>query len=354
MQKNDDWGDLEQFSSKSAFGGIVSSEIKKISQQADQDGKAVVYAEVFYSDATNGDETFKENFYLKQFGGEWKIVDMKLATGNETNNSNNQDNTSKETVNWDGTWTYEEYSGETAGGTPIWADYKLVIKGETCTIEGNGYQLGCYVDCYVDCYGKNKGSEYEIYFKKYNDDNITCSNYKKDEHLLTLKKENGKIITYDKKLIYEDEAKVRFEKEMNKNEAVEDIRAKFKTINGESSSYRTVPGSIELGEGVRITGFYNGNDLKKILSETALGYGYCNSEYYFWNDNLFFVYEKCEYDDPDDPTSEKKQVVEERIYFYKGKIIKWLDNDKKEVSSSKFSDKEDEIRKTVQMLRENL
>jgi len=44
----------------------------------------MIYAEVTYQDEVNGDKTFKQKFYLQSFGGQWKIVNMKVVTSNKT------------------------------------------------------------------------------------------------------------------------------------------------------------------------------------------------------------------------------------------------------------------------------
>lgn len=84
LQNNETWGDITQFKSKNNFGGIVKSEILKIETKPDEDGSAVIYAEAGYEDAVNGDNTFKQTFYLKKFGGEWKIAKMKQVKNAET------------------------------------------------------------------------------------------------------------------------------------------------------------------------------------------------------------------------------------------------------------------------------
>jgi len=76
-QKVKAWGNFEHFSSKKAFGGITSVTIKTIEEKADEDGKAVIYADVFYA-AEGGNNTFRQNYYLQQFSGEWMIVKMKV------------------------------------------------------------------------------------------------------------------------------------------------------------------------------------------------------------------------------------------------------------------------------------
>lgn len=86
LQKNDEWGTPEKFSSKSSFGGIVKTSIKTIESPKDEAGKKMIYAEVTYYDEENGDKTFKQNFYLQSFGGIWKIVDMKVVKDKDDKN----------------------------------------------------------------------------------------------------------------------------------------------------------------------------------------------------------------------------------------------------------------------------
>lgn len=84
LQKNESWGSFEKFKSKESFGGIVKTEILNIETKPDADGCAVVYVEAVYEDAENGDNTFKQNYYLKKYGGEWKIYNMKLAKNSKS------------------------------------------------------------------------------------------------------------------------------------------------------------------------------------------------------------------------------------------------------------------------------
>jgi hypothetical protein len=69
----------------------------------------VVYADVYYYDDVNGNNTFKQKFYLKGYGTDWRIVDMKLATGSSNSNSNT-------TVNTEASPQYGMYSYETSSG----------------------------------------------------------------------------------------------------------------------------------------------------------------------------------------------------------------------------------------------
>jgi len=83
------WGDYAHFSSTAAFGGIIQTRIDIIEQLPNETGKAVVYVEAFYADEVNGNNNFKQKFYLQQFGNNWKIVGMKLVqkTGTTTKTS---------------------------------------------------------------------------------------------------------------------------------------------------------------------------------------------------------------------------------------------------------------------------
>ncbi len=89
LQAVSSWGNLEKFSSKSSFGGITSTDLKEIKQYPNENGKSVVYAEVFYADPANGNNTFKQKFYLQKFGEKFKIVDMKIVTANKKTKSIN-------------------------------------------------------------------------------------------------------------------------------------------------------------------------------------------------------------------------------------------------------------------------
>lgn len=84
------WGTFENFSSNKAFGGINATLINEIKQKPDENNNAIVYVDAYYYDPINGDNQFKEKFYLRQFGGDWKIIDLKIVDSGKTqkNNSN--------------------------------------------------------------------------------------------------------------------------------------------------------------------------------------------------------------------------------------------------------------------------
>jgi len=85
------WGTLEEFSSVKAFGGITKTHIYELKIEPDENANAVVFADVHYDDPVNGSMRWKEKFYLKQFAGDWKIVDLKILKSEKSNNNTDKD-----------------------------------------------------------------------------------------------------------------------------------------------------------------------------------------------------------------------------------------------------------------------
>jgi len=89
LTDNPKWGTEADFSSKDAFGGISATKIIEIEQTENSPEKVTIYADVVYTDNVNGNNQFKQYFYLKKYGDEWKIVDMKLADNNKSDADDN-------------------------------------------------------------------------------------------------------------------------------------------------------------------------------------------------------------------------------------------------------------------------
>ena len=70
LQKNEKWGDYEQFSSKDAFGSINETEIIDIYLDHKAGHEATVIAEIIYYDAENGDNQFLQKFTLHVYEDE--------------------------------------------------------------------------------------------------------------------------------------------------------------------------------------------------------------------------------------------------------------------------------------------
>ncbi len=86
---------------------------------------------------------------------------------------------------------------------------------------------------------------------------------------------------------------------------------------------------------VHLERYYENNELKKAVVKFDGHQEDQVSEYYFWNNSLFFVYKtKVYYSKPkssDDFAKSNKETAENRFYFQNDKLIRWLDNDKNQV-----------------------
>ena len=129
---------------------------------------------------------------------------------------------------------------------------------------------------------------------------------------------------------------------------ISDIRTKYQHIRDNLKSYDTTMIDIwdESTEGGQGTAFYDGNSLRLIETIWFGETGKRKTEYYFDNGQLFFAFDTdCEYNRPiywdekkakefnDSITFDPNKTIvkEDRYYFHNEKLIRWLDNDKKEI-----------------------
>jgi len=76
-QQNKNWGSYEFFSSVKSYGGISSTSINEINIVNEGNYEATVYVDYYSYDPYNKDGRYKQNFDLKKFGDNWKIVKVK-------------------------------------------------------------------------------------------------------------------------------------------------------------------------------------------------------------------------------------------------------------------------------------
>ncbi len=110
-----------------------------------------------------------------------------------------------------------------------------------------------------------------------------------------------------------------------------DIRNKFYQINNAISQYRKVDVELEEGDPGSLTGYFCGSALRKIVYQTGDNMHTELSEFYFWNNRLFFAFIKI--DITPVPGNDWKDS-EDRFYFYGGMLYRWLDKSKKQVPRS--------------------
>ncbi|MCA0447307.1 MAG: fibrobacter succinogenes major paralogous domain-containing protein [Bacteroidetes bacterium] len=83
-------GRLEIFKSDHSFGSITSTEIHSVSPKPDEKDTAVVFADASFTSA-KGTKRLLQLFYLLKFGGNWKIIGIKVTT--ETGQMKNSEGT---------------------------------------------------------------------------------------------------------------------------------------------------------------------------------------------------------------------------------------------------------------------
>ena len=88
------------------------------------------------------------------------------------------------------------------------------------------------------------------------------------------------------------ESKTEKEPTKNEEEIVSDIRVMFKEINQNSVSYETKSMEItgESTEGGELKSYYQNEQLKKVVASYFGEMGKTIEEYYFSEDNVFFVF----------------------------------------------------------------
>lgn len=130
----------------------------------------------------------------------------------------------------------------------------------------------------------------------------------------------------------------------NDEEIVKQIRQQFKTINDEIKTYTTQSHDSTLeesGADQSITAFYKGKQLMKI-EESYLGdMSESSNHYYFWNEQLIFVYTTNTYHAYIEG-KEETTINENRYYFSSNKLIRWLDSEKKQKDKNSDDFKQNE------------
>ena len=120
-------------------------------------------------------------------------------------------------------------------------------------------------------------------------------------------------------------------------------RVKYQQMRNKLDEYKTVKSTftIESGENVQGTAYYEGEDLRIIeiiyLSES----GHRQVEYYFENGSLYFALERNQSSEgtitlnvkgtqknkPGKTAPDNSEVPKHRYYFYEDKLIRWYDNE---------------------------
>lgn len=117
------------------------------------------------------------------------------------------------------------------------------------------------------------------------------------------------------------------------NDAIESIRQHYAGINQHTSRYRRVKKSLSgfSAEGGELVAYFHGPSVMKMVATFFGETGKSVEEYYFWNGQLIFVLRtENRYDQP--LSGKVVRKIENRFYFNEDKMIRWLDENGKEVA----------------------
>lgn len=154
------------------------------------------------------------------------------------------------------------------------------------------------------------------------------------------------------------EIKPEIEKELSEEDIIANIKKQFTEINQSTNSYDVNVVEIlgESTEGGELKSYTQNGELKKMVVSYFGEMGKLVEEYYFFKEQLFFAFiQRYSYDKPIYVEHSKvEKIEEERYYFHKDKLIRWLNPDKEKVASSSFKQKEFTILQDVKGLKERL
>lgn len=113
---------------------------------------------------------------------------------------------------------------------------------------------------------------------------------------------------------------------------VETVRQHYANINQNMARYRRVKKNLAgfSAEGGELVAYFHGPSVMKMVATFFGESGRAVEEYYFWNGQLIFVFHTDNHYDK--PLSGKVvRKIESRFYFKDDKLIRWLDENGKEV-----------------------
>ncbi|MGF1687473.1 DUF5991 domain-containing protein [Photobacterium japonica] len=96
---------------------------------------------------------------------------------------------------WDGKYSCELDLGTTTSGVSAWANYDLLINGDSCNLQVTGFQ----VDEKINCNADGNENELNVMFDSYSNGSVEniygVQVYEKGEELFSLEYKGDKILT---------------------------------------------------------------------------------------------------------------------------------------------------------------
>ena len=126
-----------------------------------------------------------------------------------------------------------------------------------------------------------------------------------------------------------------------KVDPVESIRQHYAQINSKLASYRKVKKDLSgfSAEGGELVAYFHGPSIMKMVATYFGETGKATEEFYYWNGRLIFVWrQELRYDKPLSGKVVGKK--ENRYYFADDKLIRWIDENGKEVANTQSAESE--------------
>jgi hypothetical protein len=138
-------------------------------------------------------------------------------------------------------------------------------------------------------------------------------------------------------------------------DAISSVRARYATINKSLRKYKTVKRELSgfSTEGGEAVAYFDGKAIMKIATTHLGETGRAFEDFYYWDEKLIFVYRKREaYDKPF--SAKVISTTENRFYFSDDKLIRWIDENAKQVApgGSEYQEQQDTYLRASQQLVE--
>ena len=117
-------------------------------------------------------------------------------------------------------------------------------------------------------------------------------------------------------------------------DAIETIRSHYATINKKLSRYRKVKKELSgmSAEGGALEAYLEGDSIRKIVATHYGEMGKAVEEFYYWDDQLIFVFRRdSQYDKP--LSGKIVSNKENRFYFKDNQLIRWVGENGKQITS---------------------
>jgi len=134
---------------------------------------------------------------------------------------------------------------------------------------------------------------------------------------------------------------------------IQSIRQHYAQINSSAAKYKKVKKELSgfSAEGGELVAYFHGPSVMKMVATYFGESGKASEEYYFWDGKLIFILSTdFRYDKP--LSGKVARKTQNRFYFGNDKLIRWIDENAKEVASDKpeYAEKQKEYLESSKQL----